>query len=122
MRSATILLSLATILSLNLLLLLGAAVEDPDSIRRVLNGLVVVLDLSLVSSSGLLGVFFMRRRCRILGALFLLNILIFGVAVILRISGVRFPPVLLFAADLYWLNLYLIGLTRHFDGLSSPSA
>jgi len=121
MRGATTLLSIATILSLNLILLLGAAVEDPDSIRRVFNGLVVVLDLSLVSSSGLLGLFFMRRRCRLLGALFFLNILIFGVAVILRTSEVRFPPALLFAADLYWLNLYLIGLTRHFDGLFSSA-
>jgi len=112
-------LSLLTILCLELILLLGAAVPDTQSIRPYFNALVAVMDLSLVSSSGLLGLFFLKHRSRFLGAAFLLNIGIFAVAFILVTSGVRFAPILLFAADIYWLNLYLIGITRYFPALFS---
>ena len=119
MKFLAALLSIVTILSLDTILLLGAVVHDPQSIRLVLNGLVAVLDLSLVSSSGLLGLFFMKHRSRFLGAVFFLNIGIFVVAFILTTSGVRFPPIVLFAADIYWLNLYLICLARYSDRIFS---
>ena len=107
-------LSLLTILSLDLILLLGAAVHDPQSVRPYFDALVAVMDLSLVASSGLLGLFFLKHHSRFLGAAFLLNIGIFVVAFVLVASGVRFTPILLFAADIYWLNLYLIGTLKYF--------
>jgi hypothetical protein len=73
----------------------------------------MVMDLSLVSSSGLLGFHFAGRRNKLFAALFFLNISLFGVAFILRAFGVRLHPLLLYAADLYWLNLYLVCLTRY---------
>jgi hypothetical protein len=112
-------LSLATILSLNLILLLGAGVRDPRSIRPLFGGLVMVMDLSLVSSSVLLGFLFARRRNTPLAALFFLNLGLFAVAFILVAFGVRFHPLLLYAADLYWLNLYLICLARYGRTISS---
>jgi hypothetical protein len=108
------LLSLLTVLCLDLVLLLGAAVPDTQSIRPYFNALVAVMDLSLVSSSGLLGLFFLKHHSRFLGAAFLLNIGIFAVAFLLVTSGVRFARILLFAADIYWLNLYLIGIMKLF--------
>lgn len=117
MRHATLILSIVTILSLDLILLLGAVEKDPGSIRPVLNGLVAVIDLSLVSSSCLLGFLFLRRRSSVLAAVFFLNIVIFVVAFILRSSGVVFPPVMLFLADIYWLNVYLICLSWKFNTL-----
>jgi hypothetical protein len=80
------------------------------------------MDLSLVSSSGLLGLFFLRHHSRFLGAAFLLNIGIFAVAFVLVTSGFRFARTLRFAADIYWLNLYLIGLSKYFHGRVSPRA
>lgn len=112
-------LSILTILSLDLILVLGAAVHDPRSIRPYFGALVAVMDLSLVASSGLLGHFFLKHRSRFLAAAFLLNIGIFAVAFLLVTSGVRFAPILLFAADIYWLNLYLIGTTKFFHILLS---
>jgi hypothetical protein len=112
-------LSLVTIFSLDLILLVGSAGPDPQSIRPYFNALVAVMDLSLVSSSSLLGLFFLRHHSRFLGAAFLLNIGIFAVASVLVTSGVRFAPILLFAADVYWLNLYLIGITKYFPALIS---
>ena len=106
---------LLTILSLDLILLLGAAVPDTQSIRPYFNALVAVMDLSLVASSGLLGLFFLKHHSRFLGAAFLLNIGIFAVAFLLVTSGVRFARILLFAADVYWLNLYLIGVIKLFQ-------
>ena len=120
MKYLTASLSILTILSLDLILLLGAVEHDPQSVRPYFNGLVAVMDLSLVASSGLLGLFFLRHRSRFLGAVFLLNIGIFVAAFILVASGVRFTPVLLFGADIYWLNLYLIGTTKFFQILFSP--
>ncbi len=120
MKYLTALLSILTILSLDLILLLGALEHDLQSIQPVFNGLVAVMDLSLVSSSALLGLIFMRHRARALGAVFLLNIVIFVAALILVGSGVRFTRVLLFGADVYWLNLYLIVATKFFQNLFSP--
>ena len=122
MKYLAALLSIVTILSLDLILLLGAVVPDPQSIRPYFGALVAVMDLSLVGSSGLLGLFFLKHHSRFLGAVFVLNFGIFAVAFILVTSGVRFTPVLLFAADIYWLNLYLIGITKFYHILSSPRA
>src|SRR4051794_39935485 len=97
----TIALSIVTILSLDLILLLGAGIQDPQSIQRLFGGLVMVMDLSLVSSSGLLGFHFARRRNKLLAALFFLNIGLFVVAFILVTFGLRFHPLLLYTADLY---------------------
>jgi hypothetical protein len=44
------LLSLLTILCLDLILLLGAVVHDPQSVRPYFDGLVALMDLSLVAS------------------------------------------------------------------------
>ena len=119
MKYLAALLSLLTILCLDLILLFGAAVPDTQSIRPYFNALVAVMDLSLVSSSGLLGLFFLKHHFRFLGAAFLLNIGIFAVAFVLVTSGFRFARILLFAADIYWLNLYLIGITKYFTTLLS---
>jgi hypothetical protein len=113
------LLSLLTVICLDLILLFGAAVPDAQSIRPYFNALVAVMDLSLVSSSGLLGLYFLRHHSQFLGAAFLLNIGLFAVAFVLVTSGVRFARILLFAADVYWLNLYLIGVTKYFPALFS---
>ena len=120
MKYLTALLSILTIICLDFIILLAALEHDVQSIQPVFNGLVAVMDLSLVSSSVLLGHFFMRHHARVLGGVFLLNIVIFVVAFILVTWGARFPRVLLFGADIYWLNLYLIGATKGFQILFSP--
>ncbi|HEV3121464.1 MAG TPA: hypothetical protein VGY53_06155 [Isosphaeraceae bacterium] len=122
MRLLAILLSLLTIAALELLLLLGAAVHDRSSIEQFFNGLVMALDLSLVTSSGLLGYLFARQRRTTLASVFFLNIGIFVVAVVLRVSGVTFPPLLLFGVDLYWLSLYLVCLSRYWRDISSSGS
>ena len=106
-------LSIATVLALDLILLLGAGVQDRESIRPVFGGLVMVMDLSLVSSSSLLGFRFARLGNKRAAALFFLNIGLFVVAFLFVASGVRLHPLLLYTADLYWLNLYLVCLTRY---------
>ena len=45
-----------------------------------------------------------------MGALFMANLVVMAGALVLRVSGVQFPRGVLFGADLYWLNLYLVGL------------
>ena len=106
-------LSIATVLALDLILLLGAGIQDPGSIRPVFGGLVMVMDLCLVSSSSLLGFRFARLGNKRAAVLFFLNIGLFVVAFLFVASGVRLHPLLLYTADLYWLNLYLVCLTRY---------
>ena len=120
MKDLTALLSILTILSLDLILLLGAVEHEPQSVRSVFNELVAVMDLSLVSSSAMLGLIFMRHDARVLGSVFLLNIVFFAAAFVLVGSGVRFSRALLFGMDIYWLNLYLTGATKFFQILFSP--
>ena len=73
----------------------------------------MVMDLCLVSSSSLLGFRFARLGNKRPAALFFLDIGLFVVAFLFVASGVRFRSLLLYAADLYWLNLYLVCLTRY---------
>jgi hypothetical protein len=121
LRYAAIVLSILVIVALDAILLLGALVHDPQSIRAVFDGVVIVIDLSLVSSSGLLGILFIRRQNRLVAALFFLNIVIFVIAFILRASGVFFPPLALYGADIYWLNLYLVCLARYWPRIAAGS-
>ena len=116
MRRLAILLSLVAILSLNAILFLGTVVRDREAIGPVLNGLVIALDSSIVTSSGLLGLILFGRN-RWLAVTFLLNLVIFSLALVLRLSGVVFSPAILFAADLYWLNLYVATLARYWEYL-----
>ena len=109
-------LSIATVLALDLIL--GAGIQDPGSIRPIFGGLVIVMDLCLVSSSSLLGFRFARLGSKRPAALFFLNIGLFVVAFLFVASGVRLHPLLLYTADLYWLNLYLVCLTRYGRSIS----
>lgn len=70
----------------------------------------------------LLGVHFSKSGSRLLGALFFLNIGITAAAIVLRVQGFVFPTLVLFLADIYWLNLYLICLTKNYKTLLNPSS
>jgi hypothetical protein len=70
-------LSIATVLALDLIVLLGAGIQDLESIRPVLGGLVMVMDLCLVSSSSQLGFRFARPGNKRPTGLFFLNIGLF---------------------------------------------
>jgi hypothetical protein len=92
--------------ALNLILLIGTS-DEPAPWFGIL---VLLMDVSLIASSVALGVTFLRGGKRLLGALFLGNLLLMLVAFLVRIIGMQFPRAVLFAADLYWLNLYLVGI------------
>lgn len=106
MRIVGVVLGAVTVVALDLILLIGAGGEPPPWF----GALVLVMDVSLIASSVSLGIAFLRFGRRLLGVLFLMNLVVMLGALMLRVSGVRFPRVLLFGADLYWLNLYLVGL------------
>jgi len=116
-----LLLVAVVIVSLDGILLIGAAGPDLDSIRWKFGGLVFVMDVSVVISSILLGILFARRKHRSLSTLFFANLAMFFLAAILRASGFAFHPAVLFAADLYWLHLYLYVLIRHGRAILRPA-
>jgi hypothetical protein len=106
MRIVGVVLGMVTVVALDLILLIGASGEPPSWFAA----LVLVMDLSLIASSVTLGIAFLRRGRFPLGTLFLVNLVVMLGALMLRVSGVEFPRAVLFAADVYWLNLYLVGL------------
>src|SRR5262245_54001373 len=118
-------LSIATVLALDLIRLLGAGIQDPESIRPIFGGLVMVMDLCLVSSSSQLGFRFARLGNKRPAALFFLNIGLFVVAFRFVVSGVRLHPLLLHTADLYWPPSPLVGeetVRRRGDHMGTPGA
>ena len=120
MRVVAVGLGLVTVAALNLILLVGAGGELPARFGL----LVLVMDLSLLGSSLGLGVLCLANGRRLLGALFLGNLLVMAGALALRAADVPIPRAVLFGADLYWLNLYLVGLvicTRGRPASPSPA-
>jgi hypothetical protein len=53
--------------------------------------------------------------------LFTLNLALFAVAVVVRLRGSMPPRWLLFGVDVYWLNLYLFALAKHWRVLAGRS-
>jgi hypothetical protein len=114
--------ALIVVVSLNVILLLGAAGADMGAPAGVLAASVAIFDVSLVVSSLLLGLTFAKLKRAHLSALFFGNLALFIVAAAVRLSGISFRPAVLFAADLYWLNVYLVVLARHWGQIAHRSA
>jgi hypothetical protein len=110
--------ALIVVVSLNVILLLGAAGEDMGAPAGALAASVVIFDVSLVVSSLMLGLTFAKLKRAHLSALFFGNLALFIVAAAARVSGISFRPAALFAADLYWLNVYLVVLARHWGQIA----
>jgi hypothetical protein len=113
--------ALIAVVSLNVVLLAGAAGHDLDVSLGLFRVAVVILDISILVSSILLGLTFARLKRGVLSALFLSNVGVFIVAAGVRMSGFSFRPAALFVTDLYWLNLYLVVLARHWRDMARPS-
>ena len=75
------------------------------------------MDLGLVVSSLLLAYVFWRERRWTWAVLFAFNLLILAGAFAIRAGGASISPAILFAADLYWLQLYLLCLLREYHWL-----
>jgi hypothetical protein len=71
------------------------------------------LALSMLVSSALLGYILTVSGQRFIGGVFLLNVAAGLIGAGVALSGVRLSVPMLCAADVYWLNLYLIALTKH---------
>jgi hypothetical protein len=113
MNKLALILGLATVAILNVVIIIGAGLPESPSGERLIATLIPALDLCLMVSSVLLGHILMTSGFRPLGALFLLNLALFAVAIVVRVSGSMPPRWLLFGTDVYWLNLYLVALAKH---------
>lgn len=79
------------------------------------------MDLCLVVSSVLLARLMFANGFRGLGTLFTINLALFAVALVVRLRGSMPPRWLLFGVDVYWLNLYLAALAKHWRVLANRS-
>jgi hypothetical protein len=101
------------ILCLNGIILWGAAADGVPAIGIItFRVLVLLMDLGLVTSSLLLTYLFWRERRLKWAVLFAFNLVIMAGASAVRTGGAELSPLILFAADLYWLQLYLVCLLR----------
>jgi len=111
-------LALATVAALDVILVAGAGFPDSAPGEGLIAGAVPIMDLCLVVSSVLLGRLLFANGSRGLGMLFTLNLALFAMAVVVRLRGSMPPRWLLFGVDVYWLNLYLVALARHWRVLA----
>jgi len=122
MNKSALTLGVVTVAILNVVVIVGAGLPDSASGERLIAALIPVLDFCVVVSSVLLGKTLVARGLRTLGILFFLNIALFGLAIVVRVSGSMPPRWLLFATDVYWLNLYLVALAKHWRLLAGQPA
>jgi hypothetical protein len=121
-HAVAISLALATIVTLELIVLIGAGVPNSAAGNRPTAILVPIKDLCLETSSALLTWILGRMGARALAGLFLFNLALFAAAAVMRASGSIPPRWLLYAVDVYWPSLYLITLARHWPIVSGRSA
>jgi hypothetical protein len=114
--------AIATVAALNVVLIVGAGLADSTTEQRLLAIVVPIMDLCLVLSSVLLARMLMAQGFRTLGLLFILNLVLFALALVVRLGGSMPPRWLLFTVDVYWLNLYLIALSKHWPVVSGKAA
>ena len=99
------------IVCLNGIILWGAAADGvPAKDIVTFRVLVLLMDLGIVTSSLLLTYLFWRERRLKWAVLFAFNLVIMAGALAVRARGAALSPLILFAADLYWLQLYLVCL------------
>jgi hypothetical protein len=113
MNKSALTLGVVTVAILNVVIIVGAGLPDSASGERLIAALIPVLDFCMVVSSVLLGRILVTKGFRTLGILFFLNIALFALAIVVRVSGSMPPRWLLFATDVYWLNLYLVAIANH---------
>ncbi|HWE36063.1 MAG TPA: hypothetical protein VG406_05770 [Isosphaeraceae bacterium] len=119
---AALALSVVVIACLNAILLIGAAFPGRADLKPAFDATILAFDLALVSSSLLLGIFFARRRQRVMAVVFFANVGIEALALIYRGTGRTFSPLALFGADLYWLQLYVIVLVCYAKWILEPAS
>lgn len=108
MKAVSLILALTVIASLDVILLWGAVTAGKVVGSNVTFGIVVlVMDFSLIGSSLLLGYLFCRAHRAAWAGFFFANLLIMLAGVVLKLSGTAISSLVLFAVDVYWLNLYL---------------
>jgi hypothetical protein len=102
---------LATVALLDLVLTLGNGRGPVWLFEPVTD----VLAVCLLTSSALLGYALTVNRRRTMGALFVLNVAASLVGATMSLSGVRLNQVVLYVADVVWLTLYLVALTKYWS-------
>jgi hypothetical protein len=122
MNKLAVILAIATIAVLNFMVVVGAGLPGSATGERLLDMAVPVMDLCLVLSSVLLGRMLLATGYRTLGKLLMLNLALFAAALVLRVFGSIPPRWVLFTADVYWLNLYLVALSKHWSAVAGRAA
>jgi hypothetical protein len=121
MNKSALTLGVVTVAILNVVIIVGAGLPDSASGEHLIAVLIPVLDFCVVVSSVLLGRV-LTKGFRTLGILFFLNLALYALAIVVRVSGSMPPRWLLFATDAYWLNLYLVALAKHWRLLADRPA
>jgi hypothetical protein len=104
--------AVVTVACLNIIIAIGSGIPESAAGEHVIAVVVPVMDIGLVLSSVLMLRMFVDNGSRALGALFALNLILFAAAALLRLTDGVIPRWVLFSVDLYWLNLYLLVLSR----------
>jgi len=118
----SIILSLITILTLNVILLIAASSNGQALVNNNWFSLIVnIMYFALIGSSLLLAYINWRKSQLAWAFIFVNNVFIVLISTILSMSGlINLPSTFLIFLDLYWLNKYLVYMLSSFTLLKSP--
>ncbi len=122
MIKLSIILSLITILTLNVILLIAASSNGQALVNNNWFSLIVnIMYFALIGSSLLLAYINWRKSQLAWAFIFVNNVFIVLISTILSMSGlINLPSTFLIFLDLYWLNKYLVYMLSSFTLLKSP--
>ncbi len=112
-------LGLITILSINIILILGGGVTDFEKIEKFFGIVVMILEISIIPTAVYYFIKNLQFKNSIFTWLFGIVNLCYIVAWGLYFIGIAMPRILLYVFDVYALNLYLSFYIIHWNKLSS---
>lgn len=110
MRRIAIITALVTVIVFNAVIWMGVMGLDGST---WFEAGVLVMNIAMPLSSALLGWSLLRMGRRVGAGFFAVNLVLLALLFVLQIGGVVASRGVLFALDLYVLNIYVILLARH---------
>ena len=108
MKRVFFILGLITIISLNLILILGAGVKDFEKIENLFNAVIILFEISTIPTCIYFFIKNLIKKNYVFTGLFSVIILSYIFSLVLFFMKIEMPRILLYIFDVYAINLYLI--------------
>ncbi|MBN2518898.1 MAG: hypothetical protein JXB17_00195 [Bacteroidales bacterium] len=119
MKRLFFILGIITIISLNMILIMGGGVKDFEKIEEIFNIILLIFEISIVPTCIYYFIKNLVKKNKIFALLFSLIIASYIFAYTLYFMKIEIPRILLYIFDVYTVNLYLIFYVKFWKQLIS---